>query len=617
MLLALALCRPFVLRESRDLHVVFLVDVSESVDLPAVMEAVPQIERAIDSLAATDSYTLGILGDGVRFFASMDEMALLLKQWRDGIADDAFRRETRLSEGLLSSRLKFPASKVRRVVFFSDGRETHRPIAEAMPFLTKEDIDVLWCPLVGLQEPEAAVVRVETNAGTAFEGETVRMNVTLAANEAQDAKLRILHKGVVMREIDVALEGGDQEVDVDVPMTTPGESLWTVELVPEEDHFPLNNQSAVTVNVTGKPRLLVLHDTPKDMRNLSRALKEQEIVVDVRGIRGMPESMEGLLAFDAIVLADVPATFMTLQQMDWLKQYVMEFGGGVAMLGSENSFGLGGYYKTPVEEVLPLISRFEKEKENPSLAMALVMDKSGSMQGLPIELARQAAKASVEVLSARDQIGVIGFDGQPQIISELRPASESDAIQAAIDSLAADGGTNVYLGMVAGKDMLDNATAKIKHMIVMTDGQTSAADFHGLVQAMTENGITVSSVALGNSAARELLSTIAEMGRGRYYETVDPATVPQFFTKETMQASRSAIKEDLYSSLIAGDHAMLSGYREEDLPFSLGYVMTEPKPTSQVLLAAETGDPLLAVGCYGLGSGLAFTSDLSEKWGSE
>ena len=90
-LLALALCRPFVLRESRDLHLVFLVDVSESVDLPAVMEAVPQIERAIDSLAATDSYTLGILGDGVRFFASMDEMALLLEQWRDGIADGAFR----------------------------------------------------------------------------------------------------------------------------------------------------------------------------------------------------------------------------------------------------------------------------------------------------------------------------------------------------------------------------------------------------------------------------------------------------------------------------------------------------------------------------------------------
>ena len=616
-LLALALCRPFVLRETRDLHVVFLVDVSESVDLPAVIEAVPEIERSIRSLTPSDSYSIGILGAGVRFLKSTDEMTVLLQQWRDGIADDAFRSATRLPEGLLTSRLKFPASKARRIVLYSDGRETHRPLSEAMPLLAKEEIDVLWRPLVGVQAQEAAVVGVETSASAAFEGETVRMRVKLAANQAQNAKLRVLHQGVVMRELDVALEEGSQEVDVDVPMTTPGKSVWKAELAPGQDHFPLNNQSSVTVQVTGKPRLLILHDTPKTMRNLSRALKKQEIEVDVRGVRGLPESMEGLLAFDAVVLADVPATAMTSQQMEWLKQYVLEFGGGIAMLGAENTYGLGGYYKTPVEEVLPLISRFEKEKENPSLAIALVMDKSGSMQGLPIELARQAAKASVEVLSGRDQIGVVGFDGQPQIISELRRAAESEAIHAAIDSLATSGGTNVYLGMVAGKDMLDNATAKIKHMIVMTDGQTSAADFHGLVQAMTENGITVSSVALGTSAARELLATIADLGRGRYYETVDPATVPQIFTKETMQASRSAIKEDLYSTLITGDHAMLSGYREKDLPFLLGYVMTEPKPTSQVLLAAETGDPLLAVGRYGLGTGMAYTSDLSEKWGAE
>ncbi len=318
-----------------------------------------EIERAIDSLDVTVSYTVGILGDGVRFFGSVDEMTTLLEQWRDGIVDDAFRSATRLPEGLLTSRLRFSASKARRIVLFSDDRETHRPVAEAMPLLAKEEIDVLWHPLAGLRASEAAVVRVEANALTAFEGETVRMRVTLAANEAQAAKLRILHKGVVMREVDVALIDGEQEVDVDVPMITPGESQWTAELVPERDHFPLNNQRAVTVSVTGKPRLLVLHDSPRDMRNLSRALKEQEIEVDVRGVRGLPESIEGLLAFDAVVLADVPATVMTSQQMELLKQYVIEFGGGLAMLGSENSFGLGGYYKTPVEEVLPLISRFD------------------------------------------------------------------------------------------------------------------------------------------------------------------------------------------------------------------------------------------------------------------
>lgn len=286
------------------------------------------------------------------------------------------------------------------------------------------------------------------------------------------------------------------------------------------------------------------------------------------------------------------------------------------MLGSDNSFGLGGYYKTPVEEVLPLVSRFEKEKEKPSLAMVLVIDKSGSMNGVPIALARQAAKSAVELLGPRDQIGVVGFDSNAFVICEMRSAAESDAIQASIDSLAAGGGTYMYTGMVTGKDMLDNATAKIRHMIVLSDGHTQPADHEGLVEGMSDAGMTVSTVALGG-ADKQLLSGLAELGRGRYYETDDPANVPQIFTKETMQASKSAIKEDLFGSVPVGDHPMLSGYRDAELPFSLGYVMTEAKPTAQVLLVTETGDPLLAVSRFGLGTGLAFTSDLSERWGGE
>jgi uncharacterized membrane protein len=308
---------------------------------------------------------------------------------------------------------------------------------------------------------------------------------------------------------------------------------------------------------------------------------------------------------------------MSTRQMELLKRYVSDFGGGLAMLGSENSFGLGGYFRTPVEEALPLTSRYEKEKQKPSLAMVLVIDKSGSMSGEPIALARASAKAAAELLGVQDQIAVVGFDSSTRIILPMTSAADKGTVLNSIDTLEADGGTDAYPGMVEGRTILQNAVAKVKHMIVLSDGQTPDNDFAGLVRDMRAQGMTVSSVSLGDGAAKDIMQMIAQEGGGRYYETNDPTNMPQIFTKETMQASRSAIKEDLFGTVVTGDHPILSGYEKSELPFVLGYVMTQPKPTATLLLAAETGDPLLAICRYGLGTGLCWTSDLTEKWGGE
>jgi uncharacterized protein YegL len=248
--------------------------------------------------------------------------------------------------------------------------------------------------------------------------------------------------------------------------------------------------------------------------------------------------------------------------------------------------------------------------------MALVIDRSGSMSGLPLQMARQAAKASVELLGPQDQVAVIAFDDQSYVISDMRRASEKGGIQAAIDTIAEGGGTDMYPAMQEAKRLLDNCAAKVKHMICLTDGQTEDRGFAELTRVLADSGVTVSTVALGDSAAADLLQMIAQTGRGRFYAAQDPANVPQIFTRETMQATRSAIKEDVYAPVVTSDHPMLAGYTE-NLPSSLGFVMTEAKPATQTVLSVETGDPLLAVGRFGLGQGLCFTSDLTEKWGGD
>ncbi len=287
------------------------------------------------------------------------------------------------------------------------------------------------------------------------------------------------------------------------------------------------------------------------------------------------------------------------------------------MMGSENSFGLGGYYRTPVEEVLPIVSRYEKEKEKPSLALMLVIDKSGSMEGIPIQLAKQAAKSAIDLLGNNDFGGVVVFDSQAFVVSELVSMYSKGSVLDSIDLISAGGGTDMLPGMAKAKEMLEGSSAKIKHMIVLGDGQTSPEGLLELAGDMAMSKITVSVVALGEGADRLLFKGIADRGNGRYYETNDPSTVPQIFTKETVEASKSAIKESPFVPIKIGQHEMLEGINFESVPYLVGYVMTKIKPTAQMQLLTEEGDPLLAIGQYGLGKGLAFTSDVTDQWAFE
>lgn len=615
-LLVLALCRPFRNSTREEAHFVFLLDVSESVDSAEMARGLTEIKQSVAQLTSNDSYHVVAFAKESKEL-SVDELDALIKEIAQGRGDAQFRSASMLTQAMSSARLLFPANKARRLVVLSDGVSEEAP-GSMLAQLKQEKTDVVFQKLGSLAKPEAAVLGLESPSPVAFEGEIVRLKVRLSANVAMNARLRITNRGVTVAEKTVALTAGKESTErMDVEMTTSGETVWEAEILPEKDYFPINNKAATGITVRGKPRILVIHERPQSMRAAERLLREQGMELETRGPRGLPQEMRELLTFDAIILADVPATTLEQKQMERLKSYVSDFGGGLVMMGSENTYGLGGYFKTPVEDVLPLVSRFEKEKEKPSLAMVIVMDRSGSMSGTPLALARQAALSAAELLSPQDQIAVVAFDDQPTLVLDLTPAGNKAQIAAAINAIAEGGGTNMQPAMLQARDLLRGASAKVKHVIGLTDGQTDASNLVQLCQEMSDASMTVSTVAMGDGAARELLAQMAEAGRGRYYETNAPENVPQIFTRETMQASRSAIKEDIYQVAAVADHPMLSGFTDATFPPVLGYVMARPKPTAQVLLALESGDPYLAVGRYGTGMGVCCTADLTERWSSE
>lgn len=616
-MLVLSLCRPAVLLETRDRHVCFLVDASESIALSQARDALGEVKKRIASLKGSDTHSVYIFGDKLRQ-GTADELIRQVAQWEKQAGGGAFRRHTAMPASLLAARLHFPAGKAKQLVLFSDGKPTRGNMDEALSLLKEENVDIFRKNLPGIGHAETAVVDLSPATPHAYFGERVRMTATLNANCIADGTLTFLNRGVVEASVPVSLAPGEKkEISCEMNMNTAGRSVWTAELRCDKDYFPFNNRASCSIDVEGKARVLAIHRKPRKLRPLTRALRKQNIRLDVRGEKGLPLNLNGMLEFDAILLADVPATSLSTRQMLNLKRYVLDFGGGFIMLGSENSFGLGGYYRTPVEEILPLVSRYEKEKEYPSLAMALVLDKSGSMNGMKIELARAAAKAAVELLSDRDQIAVVAFDGQPYVVSPMGSAAAKSTVTSAIDTIQANGGTNMYPAMAAARDMLSTASARLKHMIVLGDGHSSSGDFLGISGEMADESITVSTVALGSGADQALMNRIAEIGKGRYYQTMDPESVPRIFTKETMAASRSSIREEPFLPVPVMRNSFLEGVDFTRTPYLLGYVMTKIKASSQPVLATESGDPLMAVGRYGLGKSIAFTSDAGDRWAGE
>ncbi len=529
----------------------------------------------------------------------------------------AKRRGTNLSAAIRTAIAAMPPSHVPKIVLLSDGNPTEGD--DPLPLVSEANVPVWTVPLPVRSAPEVQLTRVQAPTQVR-QGEPFYVEVVVSSN--QDATGFIdLYRG------DIQIGDGNTEPTQIVKgenrfrfrQTVLGkrQETFAARLRDFNDTLLDNNESSTVVYAQGRPRVLLVDPDIDQTDSLRWALDEQSIDVEVRPPEGIPRDLAELQGFECLILSNVPATVMSMRQMDLIRIYVQDLGGGFIMLGGDESFGLGGYYRTQIEEILPVRSNFEKEREKPSLAMMLVIDKSGSMGGQKIELAKDAAKAAVELLGPRDAIGVIAFDGQSYTVSELRTAADHGAISDAISTIEASGGTNMYPAMLDAYEALRGASARLKHVILMTDGISTPGDFQGVAGDMAASRMTLSTVALGQGASADLLEELAQIGGGRYYFCDNPESVPQVFAKETVEASKSAINELPFMPQVVRPTAVLEGIDLELAPLLLGYVVTRPKPTAEFILASEAGDPLLTWWRYGLGMSVAFTSDAKSRWAAE
>jgi len=615
--LALALSRPSTIGERATVATVLLVDVSDSVgdrQLEAARHLVEQVRGAQQ-------------GDDLLFLVTFAKTPHLVDlppkgqplpatSWRgtDGDGSD-------LSGALSFAYGLYPAGTIRRAVLVSDGNETTGNLAAEAQTARDRGIRIDHM-IFDAERTDEVLIRELRLPSDAKIGQRFEVTAEVYSTKATPAVVTLFRDEFVNPldgRKEVQLEPGRNLIKWRSELTQAGVTNFRAVISGGNggklpDHFAANNSASTSVEIRGKPRVLYVEGELPSARYLQTALQKENIDVEVRGPYGLPTSAKELGRFDLVIVSDVPSMFVGAGQMAAIEQYVKDGGGGFIMAGGESSFGSGGWSGTRMETFVPVRFDSEKKRDQPSLGLVLCIDKSGSMTGEKIELAKEAARATAGVLSPDDLLGVIGFDSMPTAVVRLQRAANRTAIQRQISSIAASGGTNILLPLKMAYDELAAAQAKVKHVILLTDGIAPTDGIAELVDDMAAHKITVSAVGVGGEADKTILTTIAERGGGRFYHTMDPQNVPRIFTKETTEVAKTSLVEEPIGVRVVRGAELLAGVGIDTAPPLRGYVSTKPKPLSEVILESTRGEPILARWRQGLGQVVVFTSDVKNRW---
>ncbi|MBS4193816.1 VWA domain-containing protein [Lederbergia citri] len=605
-LLILSLATPQLVFKTDERNVVFLADSSASM-VGTEDEILSWIEKSVQSKKEKDAFAILSLGKNAAIEQSFQVDKDVIQEFSSNIN----RYDTNLEQGIQLGGSIFPNDSNGRIVLFSDGNQTSGNILDAARFLKQRGIILDYVPISRHFGQDMAITEFSVPSSL-YEGEKVILTMKVESNYAADSKVRITLNDEEIIEKNVQIKEGTNLLTFSHEASETGFYVYKGEILAKGDTFAENNYLQAISNVKGTPKVLVVQTEQEEF--ISQILQSSGLIVDQITPEQLPTSLSNYLRYQSILFNNVSATDIGEKKMKLISQAVKDFGTGFVMAGGENSYGLGGYFKTPIEELLPVEMEVKGKQELPSLGLIIVLDRSGSMEGEKLSLAKEAAARSVELLRDKDTLGFIAFDDRPWEIIEATPIQNKEEAIEKIRSVPAGGGTEIYSALEAAFNKLIPLKLQRKHIILLTDGQSATNnDYHALIDKGKETNITLSTVALGQDADKLLLEDLAEYGSGRFYDVVDDSVIPSILSRETAVLTRTYIVDDPFYPNIHPNVDWNSLFKD-GVPEMNAYIAVTPKATAQTILSSEKEDPILAEWQFGLGRTIAYTSDLSGKW---
>ncbi|MBD7907281.1 VWA domain-containing protein [Sporosarcina gallistercoris] len=608
--LVAALVSPFLVLYNDEEQILFLADRSAS-NTGTEEEMNAFIEQSLGAKKADQAVGLYSFAGDFRTDASLTKEKVLMPEI-EALEEVG---ETDIEKAFALANSTGPTDAATRIVLLSDGLQTRGDVFSYLQKFTNNRVQIDVAQLKRKTFPDAALTRLDVPR-TAYAGQQQLMTIEVNASDRTSGTLYLYQDDRPLGEEDIDLIPGKNQFTYPLPSVDTGLVKYEAKLVVENDHFLENNRMFAAVTVQGQPSVLVV-ETDDHPSVIPELLDQNTLNVITLRAQDLPSTLSGYLPYQAIIFDNVPGTLVGEEKMAMIEQTVKNFGTGFMMTGGTDSFGLGGYFKTPIETLLPVEMEVKGKEELPSLGLVIVMDRSGSMSGSKLSLAREAAARSVDLLREKDTFGFTAFDDSIWEVVPVGPLDDKEDVTAKILSVPAAGGTNIFPSVAKAYEDLANLSLQRKHVILLTDGQSSMpSGYLDIIEEAKNNNTTLSTVGIGSDADQALLEAMAEAGGGRYYGVSDESTVPAILSRETITMTRTYIEDNPFHMKL-GPVAEWNELFAEGVPQMNAYIATTAKQTADVAAVSPKEDPIIAEWKYGLGRTVAFTSDSSGKWSGE
>ena len=457
------------------------------------------------------------------------------------------------------------------------------------------------------------------------QGEPFVISVRVRGKEDATVPLEILREGKLLTRTEVEVKDSVGKIEFTDRLARPGAYEYTARISPKGDVHQGNNQAEQWIEVTGGPRIVLLTNYENDP--LATALTAQGFTVDVldRPEVARPGQLAGARA---VIINNVGASQLPDTFLDAVNFLVREQGAGLAMIGGKRSFGAGGYHDSAIDELLPVSMELKHEHRKLRVAMAIVMDRSGSMaatvgggggrQMTKMELAANGAANAIELLGNQDFVSVIPVDSEPHVVIPMSQVGgeKNSLMKKARQIRSSGGGIYVYTGLSAAWKELQKTDVGTKHIILFSDAADTEEPgrYRELLAEMKAADCTVSVIGLGTKTDidADLLEEIATLGDGRIFFTDRPQEVPRIFAQETVAIARSAFLKDPVNGSPTGSWTEVSA---DDIQWPGtfdGYNLSYLRSDATMDLVSEDSyrAPLVAHARRGLGRSLAVSFPL-------